>query len=401
MGKDLKGNTLPKGIIQRSNGTYRGRFQHCGEEYSLDNINLKKLIEDMADYRYEVKHGLKGKGTDVILDTWFEAWLYTHKKRTIKESTQVRYDDFYRRYIRKKLGKRKIADLTPLTIEQLLQDMADKDYSTKTIQDVYNILNAMVKFAMNNRLITFNPCTGVEVPKTKTKEIRVLTLPEQQEVLEQAKGRLYENLILLALGTGMRSGEMLGLTWNDVDFKNREININKTLVYIKDKETGLYKFKYQKPKTKNSIRTIPMQESVYRALKHQKIRMKKMQLCTEEWAPLESFENLVFTSRNGKPITTRTFQVTLDWIEKAINKKREMIATESKTIFDPIPHFHPHALRHTFATRCFEVGIDAKVVQIYLGHFSVSITLDLYTHVTNDKAKSELSKLENLYQQII
>ena len=113
----------------------------------------------------------------------------------------------------------------------------------------------------------------------------------------------------------------------------------------------------------------------------------------EEWENLEGFEHLVFLEKNGKPISEQGFQVILDGIEKVINKERECIAKKNKTSFEPIPHFYPHALRHTFATRCFEAGIEAKVVQDFLRHYSIAITLDLYTHVTDDKAKSEMDKL--------
>lgn len=93
MGKDLKGNPLPPGIMQRkAEFTEGGLLQ--GETYTKDNADLKKLVQEMEDLRYEVKHGLKGKGDNITLDTWFDIWLNTHKKRTIKESTQVRYDDF-------------------------------------------------------------------------------------------------------------------------------------------------------------------------------------------------------------------------------------------------------------------------------------------------------------------
>ncbi len=125
-----------------------------------------------------------------------------------------------------------------------------------------------------------------------------------------------------------------------------------------------------------------------------------MQLSTSEWQPLEGFENLVFVGKNGKPITEHTFQVTLDWIEKSINKERKKQAEKNKTVFIPIPHFYPHALRHTFATRCFEAGIDAKVVQVPRTLFHSNHT-GLYTHVTDDKAKSEMDKLQNLYKEII
>lgn len=124
-------------------------------------------------------------------------------------------------------------------------------------------------------------------------------------------------------------------------------------------------------------------------------------MASSNWSPLKNFENLVFVGQNGKPITEHQFHVSLDWIENAINKERLEIAKKTKTEYEPIPHFYPHALRHTFATRCFEAGVEPKVVQGYLGHYSISITLDLYTHVTDDKARVEMNKLENLFKNIV
>lgn len=140
-----------------------------------------------------------------------------------------------------------------------------------------------------------------------------------------------------------------------------------------------------------------MQDSVYRALKRQRVQVKELQMMSAGWQTLEGFESLVFLGLNGKPISERAFQATLDGIEKAINKEREAIAKEEKTEFKPMQHFYPHVLRHTFATRCFEAGIEAKVVQNYLGHASISMTLDLYTHVSQKKAKMEMDKLQKLY----
>lgn len=111
------------------------------------------------------------------------------------------------------------------------------------------------------------------------------------------------------------------------------------------------------------------------------IRHQRQKMMCEEWITLERFENLVFLGMNGKPISERAFQGTLDGIEKAINKKRECVAKKNKT-------------------RCFEAGIEAKVVQGFLGHYSIAITLDLYTDVTDNKAKSEMEKLQNLYEVI-
>ena len=107
----------------------------------------------------------------------------------------------------------------------------------------------------------------------------------------------------------------------------------------------------------------------------------------------------MFVGRNGKPVSNHTFQKSLDDIVKTINAERKTSSEKNKITYEPIEHVHPHALRHTFATRCFEAGMEAKSVQMFLGHFSISITLDLYTHVTDDKQREELNKLENLYQK--
>lgn len=401
MGRDLQGKTLPTGIMQRPNGTYRARFKFRNEKYTLDNADLKELIQQMEDLKYEVKHGIRGKGDNLTLDAWFDVWLNTHKKKTIKESTLARYDYCYKNYVQKRLGKKRLADFKPILLERLFQSMADDDYSTKTIRDIYNILSAVFKYAVHNRIISFNPCDGVELPKTKKKPIRVLSVEEQSEVLKYAKGRQHENLIVVALGTGMRAGEVLGLTEDDLNFRKREITINKTLVYIKDLSTGKYVFKYQTPKTESGKRVIPMQESVYKALKRQHIQKRELQISSDAWEPLKGFENLVFVGRNGKPISEHAFQSALDWIVRAINKDRKKQAEKNKTDFEPVEHIYPHVLRHTFATRCFEAGIEAKTVQKYLGHSSVAITLDIYTHVTNDKAKEDMNKLEELYKKII
>lgn len=401
MGKDLQGKQLPTGIMQRPNGTYRARFKYKGEKYTLDNANLKELIEQMEELKYEVKHGIRGKGDNLTLDSWFDVWLNTHKKKSIKESTLSRYDYCYKNYVQERLGKRKLADFKPILLERLFQEMADDNYSTKTIRDIYNILSAVFKYAVHNRLITYNPCDGVELPKTKKKPIRVLSVEEQGEVLRYAQDRLYENLIVTALGTGMRAGELLGLSEDDLNFKKREITINKTLVYIKDLSTGKYVFKFQTPKAESGKRVIPMQESVYKALRKQRTQKKEMQIASDAWEPLRGFENLVFVSRNGKPVSEHAFQSALDWIVNAINKDRQKQAEKGKKDFVPMEHIYPHVLRHTFATRCFEAGIEAKTVQKYLGHSSVAITLDIYTHVTDDKAKEDMNKLEQLYEKII
>lgn len=392
---------LPKGITLRKDGLYMGRFKYQNETYTIYGKNIKKIEKELADLRYEVEHGLKGKADNMTLNAWFDVWLNDYKSKTVKESTMIRYTDQYNQYLKKELGLKRLAQIKPIVLQRHFNTMATKDYSTKTISDTYTILYNMFKIALQNNLILRNPCEAVILPKTKEKERRVLTLSEQAEVLEYSKGRSCENMVLVAFYTGLRVGELHGLMWSDVDFENREIHINKTLVYIRNKETGKYYFKFQTPKTKAGVRTIPMLDEVYWALKRQRLLLKQMQIHARNWNPEPGFENLVFVNITGRPRQGMDFRNDLDRIEKAINKDRKKQAEQNGKEFEPIPHFHPHTLRHTFATRCFEAGIDAKTVQNYLGHASIAITMDLYTHVTEDKARTEMRKLERLYQRIV
>ena len=393
-------NKLPKGITLRKDGLYMGRFKYQNETYTIYGKNAKKLEKQLAELRYEVEHGLKGKGDNMTLNAWFDVWLHDYKSKTVRESTMVRYTDQYNQYIKKELGLRRLSQIKPIMLQRHFNQMAAVDYSTKTIADTYNVLHSMFKLALQNNIIFRNPCDAVILPKTKEKDRRVLTVEEQKEVLEHAKGRICEPLVRVALGTGMRAGELQGLTWDDIDFKNREIHVNKTLVYIRDRVNGKYYFKFQSPKTKSGSRTIPMQEDVFLALKRQRVQVKEMQIHATNWNQESGFENLVFLNVTGRPRQGMDFRNDLDRIEKAINKDRKKQAKEQGKEFEPIPHFHPHSLRHTFATRCFEAGIDAKTVQNYLGHASIAITMDLYTHVTEDKARAEMEKLNQLYQSI-
>ncbi len=391
---------LPRGIYRKKNGLYEGRFQYQEKSYSIYGRNVKKLEKELAELRYEVEHGIKGKGDDISLDEWFEIWLYDYKRMTIKETTMNRYEDYYDRYIRPKLGQKSLSFFKPIMIQRHLNQMAEDDYSTKTIADTYNILHSMFKVAVQNEMLNKNPCDAVILPKTKKKEKRVLTIEEQQAVLEYSKGRLCENLVRVALGTGMRVGELHGLTWKDIDFEAREIHVNKTLVYVRNKDSGKYGFKFQIPKTMSSIRTIPMPDAVYYALRKQKELLKDMKLCAKHWNPTPGFENMVFLNVSGRPRQSIDFRNDLERVKQAINKDRKKLAKKENREPELMEHFYPHSLRHTFATRCFEAGIDAKTVQIYLGHASIAITMDLYTHVTDEKSREEMEKLDRLYKQI-
>ena len=211
---------------------------------------------------------------------------------------------------------------------------------------------------------------------------RVLSLQEQKLFLEYAKDSIYYNIYLVALNTGMRAGELRALEWKDIDFKNKVIHINNTLKYVKGKG-----YKLDTPKTATSIRDIPMLDVVLTTLKsHKKEQaLEKMKLGSR-WESEPLIDKLVFTNSTGAPVSNMALNDDLKKIETNIQK--DGISFE---------HMKPHTLRHTFATRGLERGIPPKVMQELLGNTSITMTLDIYSHVLPDTKACELEKIANLF----
>lgn len=382
MAKDINGKKLPKGITYRSDGRYMGRFVYQGEQFTFYNSNLKEITKEMQNKRYEVEHGLYSKESNLTMDSWFNTWMDEYKINSVKYGTLLIYRKTYTLYIEKPFGKKKLTDIRPEHIQKLLNEMNQK-YARETIKLVVVVLGGMYKQAYKNGIIQKNPVPLTTMPReTKKKEIRVLDMKEQKLFLEAAESSPYYDLYRVALNTGMRAGELRALEWSDIDFRNKMIHVNGTLKYQKGK--GYYK---DLPKTKTSNRDIPMLDIVYTIFKEQKRQQSKRRLAVgEKWQPMVGLEKLVFTNEFGQPASHDALNHDMKKIERYIN--------EEGTEFN---HITPHTLRHTFATRGLENGIPPKVMQEFLGHTSITMTLDIYSHVLPDTKANEIQKLANLF----
>ncbi len=389
MSQNATGKPLPKGIIQRPDGRYMGRFTFAGERYTLYNTDLKALKKELQNLQYEVEHGLYAKETKVTVESWFRTWMEEYKKNSVKYGTYTNYEKVYNLYIKDRLGKRKLADIRPEHIQGIYNRLTKDGYSHKTISLTSVVLGGMFKQAYKNQMIQRNPVELATIPRkaAKKKNFRVMTEAEQKIFLQYAANSPYYNLYLVALGTGMRAGELRALEWKDIDFKGKLIHVHGTLKFHKGKG-------YQKdsPKTATSDRDIPMVEEVYKTLRRQRKEQAEMMLLLgDKWTPEKGLENLVFTSQYarrgfGTPISSSALNTDL---KKVVNN----IQTAG-TAFEPIT---PHTLRHTFATRGLEKGITPKVMQELLGHTSITMTLDIYSHVLPDKKASEIQKIANMF----
>ena len=381
---DSKEKKLPKGIILRADGYYMGRFTYYGERYSLYDKDLKNLKKKLDNLRYELEHGLYAKESVITVDDWFHTWIEEYKKPTVKQGTVGVYEDTYDSYVRKYFGKKKLKDLRPEQIQNLYNKLNAEGFSRNTIELVSVVLSGMYKQAFKNQKIRVNPVPLATLPKiVERKEHRVLSKEEQQIFLDMAKNHQYYYVFELALSTGMRSGELRGLEWKDIDFQNKIIHVRGTLV---QNRYGFYK---DSPKTQSSYRDIPMLDNVYSLLKQRKMQQSHQQiLLGKDWNTLEGLENLVVTTSTGRPLGKAYLNNAINTLTRKIQKK--------------MPEFKKlsiHTLRHSFATRCIENGMEPQVLKAIMGHSKLSMTMDLYAHVLPDTKSKEIQKIACLFKE--
>lgn len=376
---------LPKGVTQRKDGRYMGRFMYHGEQYTVYGEDARKTKKKLDDLRYEVEHNVYEKPSKLTVDKWFNEWMNVYKIPTVRVNTIRTYKNSYR-HISAVIGKKYIADVRAHDLQKVYNVLAEKGYSDGTIHTVRKLANGMFSQAYKNKIITENPVefTGA-APKGKKSIRRYALTKEEQEVFlrcaERYAKELY-NIFCLGLCTGMRSGELRGLRWKDIDFKERVIHVTGTLIGDTKKE-----FFRGEPKTQSSYRDIPMIDKAYEALKDERKRQLHNKLrMGDKWQPLEGLEDLVFLSKEGAPRCCSHMGQTKDRILARMKK-------EGYEIND----FSVHSLRHTFATRAIENGMKPQTLKAILGHSKLSLTMDLYSHVLSDTKREEMELIKSAF----
>lgn len=369
MGKDLRGKELGEGIYQQPNGTYCARFvDRFGKRKSKRSKKLQEVRQWLADATYINEHSDIEQTTSMIIDAWFEYWIDV-KRKTVRPNTVRNYTERYYKNIQKVLGKKLLTEVKPIHCQKVFTNMADEGYRTSTIYQTRIALFNMLEFAKENDVILNNPCkksvkSDMGRPSQKKE---ALTIDIQKKFLEQAKGHSYENQYRFILQTGLRTGELVGLRWEDVDFKNKTVKIQRSMEY----RYSVGEWRVGEPKSKSGYRIIPLTDEAVRILLAQKEKNKKIKIISTEWS------EYIFLCRKGKPVKNSTYDTALFKIcEKAgINK------------------FSMHVLRHTFATRCIEGGMMPKTLQKILGHSNIGITMNLYVHITEEEKQKEIDRV--------
>lgn len=270
MGKDLKGKELGKGLRQKPNGTYSGRYvDRFGNRKELYDKNLSNLKRRLNAAIYDDENGNSVIDSTITLTQWFKSWIEVHKYKVIRNNTKMYYTQVFTKHIEPTLGRKKLKDITQLNIKYLLKELDQKGYQYETKNKVRIMLLDMFNKAMIDNFVLTNPCKGIKIVRDEKKDVRVFTKDEQTEFFECSKGTFYDNLFVVAVSTGLRQGELCALTWDDIDLEKKEISITKTLLYQKLEGDTQKEFHINPPKTKTSKRIVPINKQCEMALKRQ------------------------------------------------------------------------------------------------------------------------------------
>lgn len=391
MGKNLEGKEIGHGIIQKKDGRYEARYvDRFGKRKSISGHDLKDVKRRFNEAVYENEQEINIKD-DIKLDKWYEKWMNVYKYDSIRANTKRQYNQIYYHHISPCLGNFYLKNITQLNIKELIKKMDEQGYKYTTRNKIKIMLVDIFNKAIINEYVKKNPAKGIIVKKDENEEITVLTQEDQISFFDCCKGTFYDNFFNVAITTGMRIGELAALRWEDVDLDKKLIHVRRTLVYQKYDTDTCKTFHFELPKTKTSIRDIPINRQCETALKKQYIQKS----IVRDKSPKEvekEFSDLLFTTKFNTPLNAQTV---CDAIKKIVNE-----INLTRDVTDEMGTFSCHCFRHTFATRCFEAGIKPKTVQSYLGHATLQMTMDLYTSVLHEHKMSEMDKLENMLDYI-
>lgn len=339
----------------------------------------KKAESELAKYLSQVADGHSFEASKLSVGDYLETWLVDHITNQVSAKTFERYAEIVRVHLIPAIGATLLPQLSPLQIEAYYTQarkekrmVIDRDehgrpikgedgkakkiavdrFTNRTLKHHHRVLSQALKRAVRLRLITRNPAADVDPPRPVRREMQILDIEQSARVLKEATGTSIEMPTLIALTTGMRRGEILGLRWKDVDLDRRALSVAQTLEETKDGLT------FKAPKTEKSRRTISLPALTVEALRTHRKRQAEAMLALGK-RPL-----LVCCRETGEPLHPRAVTKSFSRLVRRLDFKVRF-----------------HDLRHTHISHLLAAGVHPKVASERAGHASVSITLDVYSHL--------------------
>ena len=402
--KDNKRAVLKTGELQRPNGTYSfSWYDRNGKRHYIYGKTLEELRIKERDITKKSVNGLNPAGRYKTLNDIYDTW--TEVKRGLKLNTFENYKYSYEMYVKDSIGKMKIDVIKKTDVRRFYNTLADeRGLSPSTMESVQSVLHQLFDMAIDDGYISANPSDNVlkEIKKAhsfKTEKRRGLTKDEQNLFLDYLKEtpvyRHWYPIFAIMVGSGLRVGEITGLRWCDIDLENEIIDVNHNLVYFCHRDEAYKKgfyFECHSPKTRASIRKVPMMGFVKDAFLMQKEYIESVGLTCN--TIIDGCTDFIFLNKDGLTLHQGTLNKALRRITRDCNDEQFEENSSPEVL---LPHFSCHSLRHTFTTRCVEAGVNVKVLQQWLGHEDISTTLNTYTDCTKDMVQKSLEGLEETF----
>jgi integrase len=370
---------MPGQIINRGKNTwlvrvYMGTDANGKRKYHNKTIHGTK--KDAERYLTSVLRdrdlGVAIEPSRMTVQEYLTKWLNEVAKHKVSERTYKDYMQHLERHVYPSIGSKRLHQLRPLEIQALINNIHERGH-TRLARYIHMIVKQALKQAVKWGLIPNNPAELIELPRERTKEMRALSPEEARRFLDAAVYDPYYALFALLITSGLRPGEAFGLKWEDVDLLTGKIRVQRSL----ERRDGQWFLK--EPKTPQSRRTVPLPPDVVDALKQHRIEQAQQKL---KLGPNYHDYGFVFTSENGEPI-----------------HKRNLVRRHFKPILRAagLPEdIRLYDLRHTCATLLLAAGENPKIVSERLGHASVNMTLNRYSHVLPDMQRSAADKLQRM-----
>lgn len=337
---------------------------------------INEANEKADAYINDIKNGLVNNYEYAIFSELMSVWLFDflHKSSKIKPSTFQRYEGIYRKYIKDSdIAGLKLKDCNTIKLQKFFNDLSTT-YSYSQLRYLCDVMRNFFNWCMDSGYVLKNPCLKIEIKGNKSEiikrkkenKIEILSEDEIQKIKEYIKGTEFELLFLLDLSTGLREGELLALTWNDIDLKNKTLRIEKSVkeVYVYDDENNRHiETIVQVPKTMTSFRTIPIPSTIILKLKEVKNK-----------------NGIIFHDENMNYLKAKN--VSYKW-KKALKDC-------------DIPHKKFHSIRHTYASTLLRNGVDIQTVAELMGHSAIAIT-QIYLHSSSEQKHDAVNKLNYLF----
>ena len=352
-------------------------------QISLEGKRITKYFKTKTEARAWIKKtldqidsGLSLKGASSNVKQFLSEWIIAVTPNLAPTSARD-YASYINRHINPYIGKIKLSELRPDQVQTFYNRLSQKGYTQSTIRIVHAVLHKSLNQAVKWGLIGRNPSSLVEKPKPKKKEMKTWNNLQVMSFLSAIQDPKYQALFYLAVTTGMRQGELLGLMWEDLDWITGHIQVKRQLQRI----TGLGKV-LREPKSASGKRTIVLGQTALDKLKENKDNQFRLKsFVGENWKE----HNLIFTSSVGTGIEPRRMYLMFKKYSKNVN----------------LPSIRLHDLRHTAATLMLQENVHPKIVQERLGHSDITLTLNTYSHVTPVMQNDVAEKLDNLLKPIL